>query len=457
MSKLIPITLLALALPTLAGAAPKGAPAKGDVLPFTATEKTLPNGLKIIVVPTGFPNLVSVQIPVQTGSRNEIEPGKSGFAHFFEHMMFRGTKAYPPEKYQEVITRSGARQNAYTSDDLTNYHTTFAKEDLETILKVEADRFQNLEYSEPAFRTEAQAVLGEYHKSAANPSRRLDELLATTAFSAHTYKHTTLGFYDDIKAMPGYYEYSKQFFRRWYTPDNATIFVVGDFDDAKVMAAIRQHYGTWTSRSADVKIPVEPRQTAWKEAHLDWPSPTLPRHLHAWHVPGFSTSNLDSAVRDILGEYLVGQTSPVYKELVLEKGLAEQVGVWSGFRRDPNLFSILAVMKTEAARNAVQDAFNKAVNDLAKGRVDAQRVKEIQSNARYAFLMSLETPADVAVQLSWYTGVGGSPQAMEKHFQNMAQVKPADLVEYVKKHLQARNRTMVSLTPKAPAAQGGDK
>src|SRR6267378_5596224 len=85
-----------------------------DVLPFTATEKTLANGLKVIVVPTGFPNIVSVQIPVQTGSRNEVEPGKSGFAHFFEHIMFRGTAAYPPDKYNAVIQKAGARQNAFT-------------------------------------------------------------------------------------------------------------------------------------------------------------------------------------------------------------------------------------------------------------------------------------------------------------------------------------------------------
>jgi zinc protease len=118
--------------------------AAGALLPFEVTETTLPNGLKVIVVPTGFPNIVSLQIPVQAGSRNEVEPGKSGFAHFFEHMMFRGTKAYPPDAYQAVLTRAGARQNAYTTSDYTNYHTTFAKEDLETILKVEADRFQNL-------------------------------------------------------------------------------------------------------------------------------------------------------------------------------------------------------------------------------------------------------------------------------------------------------------------------
>src|ERR1041385_2406592 len=140
------LVICALLLPLLAAAQ-----SNDNILPFKATEKTLPNGLKVIVVPTGFPNIVSVQIPVQVGSRNEVEPGKSGFAHFFEHMMFRGTKAYPPEKYQEGMTRAGARTNAYTTDDYTNYHATFAKEDLETILMVEADRFQNLDYSEEGF------------------------------------------------------------------------------------------------------------------------------------------------------------------------------------------------------------------------------------------------------------------------------------------------------------------
>ncbi|HEY8836134.1 MAG TPA: insulinase family protein, partial [Dehalococcoidia bacterium] len=118
-------------------------PAEGrsdDVLPFNAETRTLTNGLRVIAVPTGFPNLVSLQIPVQTGSRNEVEPGKSGFAHFFEHMMFRGTERYPAAAYEEIITRAGARQNAYTTDDYTNYHITFAREDLETVLALEADR-----------------------------------------------------------------------------------------------------------------------------------------------------------------------------------------------------------------------------------------------------------------------------------------------------------------------------
>src|ERR1035437_8066914 len=178
---------------SLEAADPNADASQSRLLPFPAVEKTLPNGLKVIVVPTGFPNLVSIQIPVQTGSRNEVEPGKSGFAHFFEHMMFRGTKSTTPEQYEGFLTKAGARSNAYTTDDYTNYHTTFAKEDLETILRIEADRFQNLSYAEEAFRTEARAVLGEYNKNSAQPLAKLEEVMRDRAFQVHTYKHTTMG------------------------------------------------------------------------------------------------------------------------------------------------------------------------------------------------------------------------------------------------------------------------
>src|SRR5687768_6113348 len=148
-----------------------------DVLPFKATETTLPNGLKVIVVPTGFPNIVSLQIPVQTGSRNEFEPGKSGFAHFFEHIMFRGTKNQTQEQMSKLLTKAGARENAYTTDDFTNYYITFAKEDLEPMIALQADRFQNLQYPEAEFKTEARAVLGEYNKNSANPVSKLFEAI----------------------------------------------------------------------------------------------------------------------------------------------------------------------------------------------------------------------------------------------------------------------------------------
>ena len=122
--------------------------------------RDLDNGLRVIVVPTDYPDIVTIQIPVQTGSRNEIEPGKTGFAHFFEHMMFRGTEQYPAEAYAEILKKAGADQNAYTTDDYTNYYVTFTKDDLEKVIEVEADRFQRLKYTEEQFRTEALAVKG---------------------------------------------------------------------------------------------------------------------------------------------------------------------------------------------------------------------------------------------------------------------------------------------------------
>ncbi|MCL5746337.1 MAG: insulinase family protein, partial [Acidobacteria bacterium] len=120
-----------------AAAAQAAAPRKA--FPYSYDQHDFPNGLRLITVPTDYPNVVALYIVVQTGSRNEVEPGKTGFAHLFEHIMFRGTKAYPPEKYEAVLKQAGAASNASTSDDLTVYHATFSKEDFETILSMEAD------------------------------------------------------------------------------------------------------------------------------------------------------------------------------------------------------------------------------------------------------------------------------------------------------------------------------
>ena len=258
----------------------------------------MPNGLMVIIVPTGFPNIASIQIPVQTGSRNEVEPGKSGFAHFFEHMMFRGTKAYPPEKYQEILTKAGARQNAYTTDDYTNYHITFAKEDLETMLKVEADRFQSLSYPEASFKTEARAVLGEYNKNSANPMNKLLEVQREHAFSAHTYKHTTMGFIRDIEDMPNQFEYSKTFFDRWYRPEYTTLIVAGDVKPAEVIPLVEKYWSSWKRGSFTVTIPQEPAPKGPVYAHVPWPDKTLPWVSIAFHGPAFSEVNKDLAAVD---------------------------------------------------------------------------------------------------------------------------------------------------------------
>ncbi|MER3330043.1 MAG: insulinase family protein, partial [Candidatus Kapaibacterium sp.] len=155
--------------------------------------------------------IVSYYTLVRTGSRDEYEVGKTGFAHFFEHMMFRGTKKYPGTVYDSLIISIGADGNAYTTDDYTAYHLNLANEDLDLVMELESDRFQNLSYPEPDFKTESGAVYGEYRKNITDPGNVIWEKLKFTAFDKHTYKHSTIGFEEDIKAMPTLYEYSKEF------------------------------------------------------------------------------------------------------------------------------------------------------------------------------------------------------------------------------------------------------
>ena len=158
------LTLAALAL--LATLLPAGAAesARRGVFPYPIHTRTLDNGLSVVVIPMSSNGLCAFWSVVRTGSRDEFEPGHTGFAHFFEHMMFRGTERFPAELYNRVITTIGADANAYTTDDHTAYHLSMAAEDLEQVMELESDRFQHLSYAESAFQTEAGAVYGEYRK-----------------------------------------------------------------------------------------------------------------------------------------------------------------------------------------------------------------------------------------------------------------------------------------------------
>jgi zinc protease len=416
---------LAAALP--AWAQPPGAPSK-DVLPFPAMERTLANGLRVIVVPTGFPNIVSLQISMQTGSRNEVEPGKTGFAHFFEHMMFRGTKAYPPEKYQEVLTRIGARSNAYTSLDLTNYHTTFAKDDLAEMLKMEADRFTNLDYPVPAFQTEARAVLGEYNKNSANPLVKLDEVQANAAFTRHPYKHTTMGFLEDIEAMPEQYDYSRAFFDRWYRPEYATVVVAGDVDPAKVVPLVEKTFGAWRRGSYRAEIPQEPPPRGPVYAHVPWTSPTLPWVSVAFHGPAFSETEKPYAAVSTLLALHFGETSDLYKRLVQDEQIVDELFYDDGGTKDPGLVTVYARLKKAADAVKVRDAI---LAEFARTRAappDPKRLADEKSYARNAFQRRLDNTESIAATVARYAHFRRSYDTVNRYFRVVDSLRPDDLL-----------------------------
>jgi len=423
--------------------------AGGDVLPFRATEKTLSNGLKVIVVPTGFPNLVSLQIPVQTGSRNEVEPGKSGFAHFFEHMMFRGTKLYPPDKYQQILTRVGARQNAYTTDDYTNYHTTFSKEDLELMLKVEADRFENLSYDPAAFKTEARAVLGEYNKNSANPLVKLEEVQHEHAFTTHTYKHTTMGFIKDIEDMPNQYDYSKEFFRRWYRPEYTTVIVAGDVDPARVIPLVEKYWGGWKRGSFQATIPQEPPSRGPVYAHVPWSAPTLPWVTVAFHGPAFSDTAREFAAMEMLLDLEFGETSDLYKKLVEREQKVDQLFPEGGGTQDPGLVTVAARVKKIEDAGYVRDEILKTFARARDKGVDTQRLADARSNARYGFLRQLDNTERIAATLARFVRYNRSYDTLNKLYRVYAELTPADLHDAARKYVTDAGMVVTTLSKEA--------
>lgn len=206
--------------PTLFAGGQSPAPKTDRVFPFPYETVELENGLRVYLIKAGAPGQIAYVSFVRTGSRDEVEPGKSGFAHFFEHMMFRGTEKYP--NFDAETTKMGAFRNASTWPDQTAYYMVANSEYLEKIIDLESDRFRNLKYSEADFRTEAGAILGEYQQGAREPARFLNEKVRETAFDKHTYRHTTIGFEADVRAMPEAYEYSKSFYERFYRPETSS-------------------------------------------------------------------------------------------------------------------------------------------------------------------------------------------------------------------------------------------
>ena len=212
---------------SLAAIAVVARPVAASVFPYPVHRTMLKNGLKVLLIPMPSEGLVTYWSVVRTGARDEVEEGVTGFAHFFEHMMFRGSEKYPGPVYDRIVTSMGADANAYTTDDLTAYHFTLTRDDLPTVIAIESDRFQNLQYGEEDFKTESGAVYGEFRKGRTNPFFVLYEAVLNAAFEKHTYKHTTIGFEADIKKMPEQFAYSKGFFRRFYRPENVVILVAG--------------------------------------------------------------------------------------------------------------------------------------------------------------------------------------------------------------------------------------
>lgn len=383
------------------------------ILPYLIHQQKLANGLNVVTVPFDSPGLAALYIVVRVGSRNEIEDGVTGFAHFFEHMMFRGTDKYPRAEYSRVLKMTGASANANTSLDRTIYHMTGNVDYLEKMFELESDRFMNLNYPEHDFKVEAGAVKGEYTKNFANPYQQLYEKLLSTAFDTHTYKHTTMGFFKDIVDMPNQYQYSLKFFDRYYRPEYSTIVVVGDVTPEKVNMLAEKYFGKWERGKYSVQIPVEPEQKEKRSLHLQ--NATIPPYMSLnYKGPAFSDTKIDMPAIDVLNTLLFSQNSALYKKLVVEEQKLRFIGGGAMDSHDPYLISIQASFINKDDFQYVRGEITKAIEDIKKNGVDPKLLEETKSNLKYGYAMGIDNPDAIANSVSHYIYLTGDPESLNR-------------------------------------------
>ncbi|NNF16173.1 MAG: insulinase family protein, partial [Gammaproteobacteria bacterium] len=413
----------------------------------------LDNGLTVMIVKTDYPDIVNLQIPVQTGSRNEVEPGKSGFAHFFEHMMFRGTENYTAEQYSSILKNAGADQNAYTTDDYTNYHITFTKPDLEKILELEADRFQNLSYTEEEFRTEALAVKGEYLKNSSNPVSKIFEVMRDASFDVHTYGHTTMGFLKDIEDMPNQMAYSKTFFDRWYRPEKSAVILVGDVDPQATLQLVKKYFGSWQRGSYESAIPVEPAPSGPLYEHIAWESATQPWFVMGFRGPRFDPDQKDMPTMDILSSLYLSESSDLYQKLVVKERLVDNFFPYFPDRKDPNLLMIGARLTDPGNANAVRDAIADTLAQARTSLIAAHRLEDTKSRLRYSFVGGMDNSESIGDLLAAYMQFDNDPEVINRAYDQYAAVTPEDVRNYANKYFTDSGRIVVTLAH-SPAMAG---
>ena len=421
-----------------------------SILPKPLSVSRLPNGMSLVLMPIPSAASVAYYTLIRAGSRDEVEPGKSGYAHLFEHLMFRGTETMTAADYEKKMQAMGADNNAFTTEDFTLYTPTIPAGLLPSLIAVEADRFQHLSYSLSAYKDETGAVLGEYNKAFAHPNRVMEEALRQLAFRTHTYGHTAIGKRDDVVAMPLAYDYSRSFFRRFYTPDDCVVIVVGNFDAAKTSSQIREFYKDWKGRRAPSDVGTEPEQDGARRKDLVWKNPTAPRMLVGYRIPSTPSSLRSAAAYAALAMLVFDRSSSLFQRLVVQENKLISLGVDAEdlLHRDPGLFLIEAKLRTGTSFDEVMTAIEGALAQVAKGELDPRRLDSVKRHMRSELTLRLQTPRSIARELGLFTGISGDPFALESFGAALVAIGKEDLARAAAT-LRETRRNLVTLSPPA--------
>jgi zinc protease len=436
------------------------------LLPPSLRIERLGNGLTVVAAPAPTPGLVAVQTWMDVGARDEVEPGMTGFAHFFEHLMFHGSEALPRDVREKQLLALAVDENAWTDEDRTVYVSRAPAASLGPLLKVEADRFADLSLTADGVRREAGAVYGEFRKGLASPDNRIYELLRDTAFDTSTYGHPVIGLEEDIAGMPDGLDRAVAFHRTFYRPERAVLVVTGDIDPAAVVDMARRTHGGWQGHpdaSAAPERPEEPPQEGARVASEVWADgPVNPRVAVGWRVPAFVPGDADGAALVLLSELLSGPSARLRRRLVEEEALAWWVWVPEATSRSDGLLEIYVegregvdparIEAVIAEEIAALGAPHAATRDAGRDPV-AEVVSRAAAKARRAALLELDSAAAWASAIGEMTLLRGEPRDLEQHVDALGAVGAADVRRVVGAYLVPETRTTVHLVPAPPAAE----
>ncbi len=416
---------------------------------------TLPNGLTVVLSEDHSTPIVHMGVYYHVGSKNE-KKGRTGFAHLFEHMMFKGSKNVGPEEHTSVIASVGGQSNAYTTDDETVFWETLPSQYLPLAAWLEADRMATLRVDKDTFITEREVVKEERRMRVDNqPYGRLSEIIYEQSFTTHPYKHSTIGSMEDLQAAS--IDDVREFFKTYYVPENATLVIVGDFDTAQAKSIVNQYFGRVPKADHPVPrdIPKEPPQTAEKRVTLEEPWP-LPAVVVAYHIT--YDGHPDSYPLHIASKVLSdGQSSRIYQKLVYERQLAVSAFGGANLVEDPNLFYAVAIVQPGQTPD---DAIKALIAELERLKAEPISDRELQrAKNQFArdYILGRESDQQKALQLAHAVVIHDDITTADGEFEIFQKITAADVQRVARAYFSDQNRVVITILPSNRAVAGGGR
>ena len=427
--------------------------------PSATEEHTLANGMRVIVKPDRRAPVVVSMVWYKVGSVDEFN-GTTGVAHALEHMMFKGTSKVPAGEFSRVIAAAGGRENAFTTKDYTSYFETLQKKRLPLAFRLEADRMANLALSQEEFAKEIRVVMEERRwRTDDRPRSLVYEQLMATALNAYPYRRPVIGWMNDLENMR--VEDAKDFYRRWYAPNNAILVVVGDVVPQEVFDLAEQQFGGIEQRALPQRKPqLEPKQQGIKRLTVKAPA-EQPYVLMAYHVPAMRDPHNDweSYALDMLASVLDGdEASRLTRNLVREQRLASSAGAsYDGMARGPGMFYLSAVPTAGKTAQEAEQGLRRELQKIADEGVTGDELKRIRAQVIAGQVYERDSMFAQANEIGEMESIGLSYKDIDLMLEKLKQITPEQVQAVAKKFFSDDTLTVAYLDPqpvtgKRPAA-----